>query len=100
ALNAAVRRQARQAEAHILKGEWAAAADAKRRQLLAQALANEGAALSARIQRIRDKAARYSRKAVDSIHPSYMEQIRALVEQYEFKNVSGKKLKRRQSLRE
>lgn len=100
ALNAAVRRQARQAEAHILKGEWAAAADAKRRQLLAQALANEGAALSARIQRIRDKAARYSRKAADSIHPSYMEQIRALVEQYEFKNVSGKKLKRRQSLRE
>jgi len=99
-LNAAVRRAAREAETATIKGEWAKAADAKRKQLLAQALANEGAALSARIQRIRDKAARYSRKASDTIHPSYMEQIRGLVEQYEFRTVSGKKLKRRVALRD
>jgi hypothetical protein len=97
---AAVRRTAAQADAAVVKGDWAAAADAKRKQLMAQALDNETRLVTETVEKIRNKAARYTRTASKTIDPAYMEQIRALVEQYEFARVSGKKLKKRERLRE
>ena len=97
---AAVRRTAAQADAAIVKGDWAAAADAKRKQLMAQALDNETRLVTETVEKIRNKAARYTRTASKTIDPAYMEQIRSLVEQYEFARVSGKKLAKRERLRE
>lgn len=96
----AVHRAATLAQSAIVKGDWATAADWKRKQLIAQAVANEVENVGKAVTKIRDKAARYTRTASKTIHPSYMEQIRALVEQYDFAKISGKKLARRMSLRE
>jgi hypothetical protein len=95
---AAVRRAAAMAQAAMVKGDWATAANWKRKQMIAQAIDNETQKANRAIVKIRDKAARYTRTTSKSIHPSFMEQIRALVEQYEFTKVSKKKLERRQSL--
>lgn len=87
-------------ESAVVKGDWKAAADFKRKQLMAQALANEASVVNDKINKIRDKAARYTSKTSPTIDPSFMERIRDLVEQYEFAKVSGKKLTRRESLRQ
>jgi hypothetical protein len=87
-------------ESAIVKGDWRSAADFKRKQLMAQALANEASVVNDKITKIRDKAARYTSKTSLTIDPSFMERIRDLVEQYEFAKVSGKKLTRRESLRQ
>jgi len=96
----AVHRAASMAQSAIVKGDWAKAADWKRKQLIAQAVANEIELVNKAVSKIRDKAARYTRTASGSVHPSYMEQIRALVENYDFAKISGKKLSKRISLRE
>ena len=99
-INNQVHRASAMAQSAIVKGDWAAAADWKRKQLMAQAVANETETVLKTVAKIRDKAARYTRTASKSIDPSYMEQIRALVENYDFAKISGKKLNKRISLRE
>ena len=95
---AAVKRAATMAESATLKGKWAEAADWKRKQILAQAIDNETQKLNRTIEKIRNKAAKYTRTAPKGIDPSTMEQIRALVTDYEFTRVSNKKLARREAL--
>lgn len=96
---AAVRRSAAMAEAAMLKGDWRTAADWKRKQILAQAIDNETQVANRAIEKIRQKAARYSRTSSSTVDPKYMEQIRGLVEKYEFAKISGKKLQKRENLR-
>jgi hypothetical protein len=96
---AAVTHAASMKQASILKGDWAQAADWARKQLIAQALANEVTAAIKAGNKIRDKAARYSRTSSKTIAPAYMEQIRALVEKYSFAKISGRALGQIQNLR-
>lgn len=97
---ASAKRAGTMSEAAMLKGDWSKAADWKRKQILAQALDSETQELNKTLEKIRDKAARYTRTAPKGIDPATMEQIRALVTQYEFARVPLKKLARRESLRE
>lgn len=97
---AAVRRSSAMAQAAMVKGDWRTAADWKRKQLLAQAIDNEVQNAVTVVEKIRDKAARWSRTTSKTIDPSYMEQIRSLVENYDFARISGKKLNKRLSLRQ
>ena len=99
-INNQVHRASAMAQTAIVKGDWATAADWKRKQLIAQAVANETEIVLKTVAKIRDKAAKYARTTVKSVHPSYMEQIRALVENYDFAKISSKKLEKRVSLRE
>jgi hypothetical protein len=96
---AAVTHAASMKQASIVKGDWARAADWSRKQLIAQALANEVTAAIKAGNKIRDKAARYSRTSSKTIAPAYMEQIRALVEKYSFAKISGRALRQIQDLR-
>lgn len=96
----AARRAASMAQSSMVKGDWRTAADWKRKQLLAQAIDNEVQAVATTVNKIRDKAARWSRTGSKTIDPSYMEQIRSLVENYDFAKISGKKLKKRMNLRQ
>lgn len=98
--HATLRRLAAQADAAIAKGDWTKAADYKRKQLLAQALDNETQLVNRTVEKIRQKAVKYTKTASKSVDPSTMEQIRALVTQYEFAKISGRQLARRESLRE
>jgi hypothetical protein len=97
---AAARRAASMAESLTLKGNWTEAADWKRKQLIAQTLDNETQKLNRTIQKIRDKAAKYTRKAYPSIDPQTMEQIRSLVTRFDFVKLSGPKLVEKQTLRD
>lgn len=99
-INSQVHRASAMAQTAIVKGDWALAADWKRKQLIAQAVANETELVLKTVAKIRDKAARYTRTSSNTIHPSYMEQIRDLVEKYDFAKISSKKLQKRVSLRE
>lgn len=87
-------------EQAMLRGDWNVAADWKRKQILAQAIDNETQTLNKTLEKIRDKAAKYARTAPKGIDPATMEQIRALVTQYEFAKVPLRKLDRRESLAE
>lgn len=98
-VQAASRKAASMAEKAIVKGDWKLAADWKRKQILAQALDNEIQVLNRAVEKIRAKAARYSRTSSKTIDPAYMEQVRSLVEHYEFAKVSKKKLGKRADLR-
>jgi hypothetical protein len=97
---AAARRAGAMAESLTLKGKWAEAADWKRKQMVAQALDNETQVLNRTIQKIRDKAAKYTRKAYPSIDPETMSQIRALVTRFDFAKLSGPALVQKQTLRD
>lgn len=96
----AARRAASMVLSAVAKGDWNAAAEWKRKQILAQALDNQTQEINRTVRKIRDKAARYTRTGSKSIDPATMEQIQALVTQFEFAKVPLKKLARRESLRE
>lgn len=96
---AAVRKAASMALSAIVKGDWKTAADWKRKQLLAQAIDNETQNAIRVVDKIRSKGARYSRGASKTVDPGYMEQIRAIVEKYDFAKISKKKLASRENLR-
>jgi len=99
-IQAAARRAASAAERATLAGDWAVAADWKRKQMIAQAMDNENQRVVLTVEKIRNKAARYTKTASKAIDPATMEQIRALVMQYGFAKMSNKKLGKIMALRD
>lgn len=100
-IEANARRAAAMSEAAAVKGDWVKAADWKRKQILAQAIHNQTQEALDTVEKIQQKAIRYTRtKGSKNMDPATMEKIKELVTQYEFAKVPLKKLDKRESLRE
>ena len=99
-INSNMRRAASMKFAAAARGDWQAAASWARKQMLAQAMANEAAKMMRTVERIRNKALKYSKLKSTSVDPGYVEQILAIVGKYEFVKVSNKLLAERVRLRD
>jgi hypothetical protein len=98
---AAERKNGRDAERAILAGKWDEAAEWKRRQLLAHEMAMQSKSVSDEVERIQSKLSRYEGSKIPAgVDPSYVDQIKALLERFEFRKVSLSALDRRKSLRD
>ena len=100
---AAERRAAKAVERAILKGDMDEALRQKDIQILNAALATESLKAkreSARMVKFLKKYANRGRKETFGVDPRHLEQIDALLERFEFRNVSEEMLKRRESLLE
>lgn len=100
AIQSTVRRNGAKAEQAVVNGDFTKAADFKRRQLLAQAIANETSEVSRTVVAMRNKLARLLRAKTSGVAPEYLEQIYQLVNNYELAKVSKKQLNARQTLRQ
>lgn len=91
---------AREAEAALAAGDFAAAADAKRRQLIQHALAQESAAARDEAETIRRYLDRFSsRKRPAGVDPDYLDQIEGILEGTDLRaSTSLRKIERRKGL--
>lgn len=99
-INSNLRKAASMKFAAAAKGDWQAAATHARRQMLAQAIANEAAKIMKAVDKVQTKAQKYMKLKKTSVDPAYVEQILALVGKYEFANVSKKNMKKREQIRD
>jgi len=93
-------RAARAAEAAMLKGDFAEAANQKRRQILNHYLAQEASAAREEAESVRRYLDRFSdRKRPAGVDPEYLDQIEGILERFEFKrSTSLPAIERRKSL--
>lgn len=96
---AAEQQAAKEAEAAYLKQDFDAAAIAKRKQLFAHYMALEAKRAAETIERTVKYLSKFDNRK-PSIDPGYMDQIEAMLERFDFKRVSDKRLARRKSLAE
>lgn len=91
---------AREAEAALAAGDFAAAADAKRRQLIQHAMAQESAAARDEADTIRRYLDRFSsRRRPAGVDPDYLDQIEGILEGIDLKaSTSQAKIARRKGL--
>lgn len=91
---------AREAEAALAAGDFAAAADAKRRQLIQHAMAQESAAVRDEAETIRRYLDRFSsRRRPAGVDPDYLDQIEGILEGTDLRaSTSLRKIERRKGL--
>ena len=99
---AAATRAGAAAEKAMRAGDWQAAAEAKRQQIIHHALAQESARAAKEAESARAYLDRFSaRKRPAGVDPEYLDQIDGLLERAEFKRgTSGPAINRREALRD
>lgn len=99
---AAATRAGAAAEKAMRAGDWQAAAEAKRQQIIHHALARESATVAKEVEEARRYLDRFAaRKRPAGIAPEYLDQIDGLLDRAEFKrSTSGPAIARREALRD
>lgn len=97
---AAERKAAKEAEKAIQAGDFGTALEWKRRQLFNHEFVREAERLVSEVQKLRNYLDRFTgRKVPKAVDPTYLEQIRGLLERFDFAKVSANGVADRQSLR-
>lgn len=88
----------REAEQAIIKRDYDTAYDAKRRQMLNNALLAEAQRMREAVEKARDRLAGYAKKrTIKSMDQDYLDQIHALLEDVELKRRTGRDVSRQES---
>lgn len=98
---AAEQKNARDAERAILAEKWDEAAEWKRRQLLAHEMAMQSKSVAEEVEKIQRALDRYAgTKAPAGVDASYVEQIKQLLDRFDTRRVSNRRLDQRAKLRD